>query len=403
MRKSIQSKNPEALLIVQTLRKEGFIAYFAGGAPRDLLLNNKFEDIDIATNATPEIIQKLFSHTIPVGIAFGIVIVVIHNKKFEVATFRKDFSYKDGRHPSEVKFASPKEDAKRRDFTINGMFYDPIENKILDFVGGREDLKNKIIRAIGDPEERIKEDRLRMIRAIRFATRLGFAIEEKTKRAIALFSSELFPSVAIERVWHEFEKMGSFLKPSLLQMYDLGLLQIIFPSLKLSKEEVEKRLSIPFPKNSPTIIPILELFRETTLKEQIALCKYLKLSNREIKFVSFLFNAKELMIKDNDDWTWAHFYANPLSKLILHILAAYHPKHFLSEHLNKQKELKKAIWRIRNHQPVVNSAHLKDYDILPGKQMGDLLKEAEKIAINNAIEYPSPIIDQLKKTTLWPK
>lgn len=146
----------QAFVIVDTLSKAGFIAYYAGGWVRDLLLQHPSDDIDIATNAPPETIQALFPHTVPLGIAFGIVLVIIDHHGYEVATFRKDIDYKDGRRPNRIEFATAMEDAKRRDFTINGMFYDPLEEKILDYVGGQEDLQKKIIRAIGNPHKELK-------------------------------------------------------------------------------------------------------------------------------------------------------------------------------------------------------------------------------------------------------
>ena len=179
-------KHPEALKIVQTLTQAGFIAYYAGGWVRDNLLNYPSDDIDIATNAPPEKVQALFPRTIPIGLSFGIILVVMDNHQYEVAAFRQDFDYLDGRRPSRIEFSSAEEDAKRRDFTINGMFYDPIQEKLLDYVGGQKDLELKTIRAIGDPHERIKEDRLRMIRAIRLSCRFQFAIDPLTEKALEI-------------------------------------------------------------------------------------------------------------------------------------------------------------------------------------------------------------------------
>ncbi|MCK5346782.1 MAG: CCA tRNA nucleotidyltransferase, partial [Candidatus Heimdallarchaeota archaeon] len=178
------SLQQEALKIIDKLQAVGFTAYFAGGSVRDMLLNINPSDIDIVTNATPSEISQLFVNSRHVGAAFGVVIVKVREHKFEVATFRKDKEYFDGRHPEGIEFTSAKEDAKRRDFTVNGMFYDPVSKEVIDFVGGRKDLENGVLRAIGDAEERFSEDYLRLIRAIRFAARLGFKIEEKTWNSI---------------------------------------------------------------------------------------------------------------------------------------------------------------------------------------------------------------------------
>ena len=166
-----------AASIVRKLRESGFVAYFAGGCVRDALRGTAPKDIDIATSAKPEQVQGLFRRTVPVGVQFGVVRVLEDDLEFEVASFRSDGIYLDGRHPQSVEFSTPEEDAVRRDFTVNGIFYDPFEDKVIDFVGGQEDLERKLIRAIGEPSKRFAEDRLRMLRAVRFASTLVFEIE----------------------------------------------------------------------------------------------------------------------------------------------------------------------------------------------------------------------------------
>jgi putative nucleotidyltransferase with HDIG domain len=170
--------------IAARLRDHGYTAYFAGGCVRDRLLGRVPKDFDIATDAPASLVQQLFPRTIPVGVQFGVILVVEDEQPIEVATFRADAIYIDGRHPSSVRFSSPEDDARRRDFTINGMFIDPVTDAVIDYVGGQSDLRARIIRAIGDPAARISEDRLRMLRAVRFAARLGFTIEPETLLAI---------------------------------------------------------------------------------------------------------------------------------------------------------------------------------------------------------------------------
>ncbi len=404
----------EATYIVKTLNSKGYIAYFAGGWVRDYLLNHPSDDIDIATNAPPEVVEETFSHTIPLGKAFGIILVMIKNKKYEVATFRHDVEYKDGRRPTKIEFSNPEIDAKRRDFTINGMFYDPIQEEIIDYVNGRQDLENKIIRCIGNPHERIKEDRLRMIRAIRLSARFDFEIEKETKKAIIAHAEELFPAVAIERIWQEFIKMALYkgFKKSLLMLFDFNLLQTIFTNLKeLSKEDMEKRLRLidDFPHRTPVIISILELFPNYSIDQKIDLCKYLKLSNRQIEFVTFYQKGLDF-IKNKDritDYDWSCFYANNFCELTLQILAihirANSRKDFLLQHEKKQLDLQNYINRIKNKDPIVKSEHLKLHNIKPDKLMGQLLKEAEKISVNQKKIDVHEIIEILKKTKYWPK
>src|SRR5450432_3827066 len=188
--------------IVTRLRDCGHVAYFAGGSVRDLVRGQVPKDIDIATDARPEDVQKIFARTYAVGAHFGVIVVLEHGFQFEVATFRADGAYLDGRHPNEVHFSSPEEDARRRDFTINGMFFDPPNEKVIDFVGGRADLAAGIVRAIGVPAERLAEDRLRLLRAIRFATVLEFEIEPLTWEAIVRAAGTI-GKISAERIREE--------------------------------------------------------------------------------------------------------------------------------------------------------------------------------------------------------
>jgi poly(A) polymerase len=194
--------------IIARLRGRGYQAYLAGGCVRDRLLGceRPVGDFDVATSARPEEVERLFERTVAVGAQFGVVLVIEDDVRVEVATFRSDEAYRDGRHPSGVRFTTPEEDAARRDFTINGMFQDPATGEVLDFVGGRQDLARRIVRAIGDPRRRFAEDRLRLIRAVRFAARLGFAIEPETAAAIREMASAIH-EVSAERVGEEVVKI----------------------------------------------------------------------------------------------------------------------------------------------------------------------------------------------------
>src|SRR5207244_6329976 len=165
-------------------RAVGHIAYFAGGCVRDMVRGLARKDYDIATDARPEVVQKIFPRTYAVGVHFGVIIVLENDFQFEVATFRSDEAYVDGRHPTAVHFSSPEEDARRRDVTINGMFYDPVAAEVIDLVGGRADIAAKLVRAIGDPAQRFAEDRLRMLRAVRFATVLDYQVDRTTWDAL---------------------------------------------------------------------------------------------------------------------------------------------------------------------------------------------------------------------------
>ena len=196
----------EALEIVRTLQQAGHLAVFAGGSVRDALLGRVPADYDIATSARPEQIEALFANTIPVGRQFGILVVPGGAHHFEVATFRRDGGYEDGRRPVSVEFSDIETDARRRDFTINAMFEDPVEGRILDFVGGREDLASGVLRAVGDPRERFAEDHLRLLRAVRFSSRFGFPIERATRDAIVEAAATI-RKVSAERTGDELVRM----------------------------------------------------------------------------------------------------------------------------------------------------------------------------------------------------
>jgi len=218
--------------IVRRLREAGHEAYFAGGCVRDQLLGREPLDFDVATSAPPEVVGSLFRRTVPVGAQFGVILVVEDGVPFAVATFRSDDAYVDGRRPTRVRFVSAREDAERRDFTINGLFLDPLEGEIVDFVGGQVDLRAGIIRAIGDAQARIAEDRLRMLRAVRFAARLGFTIEPATRAAIAA-AAPTVTDIAAERIGDEMVRIltEGGARPGFELLADTGLLAAVLPEV----------------------------------------------------------------------------------------------------------------------------------------------------------------------------
>jgi poly(A) polymerase len=221
-----------AMWVVRVLRKAGFEALFAGGCVRDMLLGVRSTDYDVATSATPQQVRKLFRHVLLVGAQFGVAMVIVDRRRVEVTTFRSEESYSDGRRPDHVTFTTARQDALRRDFTINGMFYDPIAREVIDYVGGREDLGRGVIRTIGSPELRFGEDYLRLVRAVRFAVRLGFEIEPATAAAVRYHSPKI-TGISGERVFDELSKMLA--KPSaaaaLARLEELGLARHILPEL----------------------------------------------------------------------------------------------------------------------------------------------------------------------------
>ncbi len=251
-----QTSERRARSVVARLREHGHQAYFAGGCVRDRLRGEHPSDFDIATDATAETVQRLFPRTVPVGAQFGVVLVVVDGQPIEVATFRADAEYEDGRHPVSVRFTNAEEDARRRDFTVNGMFLDPETGEVLDYVGGRADLAARVIRAIGDPAARLSEDRLRMLRAVRLAARLDFAIEPATFAAIQHLAPQIH-GIALERIGEEVVRILT--EGAARRGFELldasGLLAEVLPEITAMKG-VEQ---------SPDFHPEGDVFRHTLL------------------------------------------------------------------------------------------------------------------------------------------
>ena len=234
-----------SISIIRTLRDHGYQAYLAGGCVRDILLGREPADYDVATSATPGEVMRFFPDAYGVGAKFGVVLVpagdvaskIPPSTTIEVATFRSDISYSDGRHPDEVRFSKdPGEDVRRRDFTINGMMLDPVTNEVLDFVGGQKDLKARIICAIGDPVLRFGEDKLRMLRAVRFAARFGFEIDAATFAAIRKLAPQIH-QVSRERVRDELTKMltEGHARAAFLLLDETGMLHEVLPEIEAMK------------------------------------------------------------------------------------------------------------------------------------------------------------------------
>ncbi len=300
-----------ALEVVERLRSRGYQALWAGGCVRDLLLGRLPADYDVATDARPEQVQQLFRRTVAVGASFGVIVVVggRHRGDVEVATFRSDGAYIDGRRPESVVFSSPEEDALRRDFTINGMFYDPVADRVIDYVGGRDDLEAGVVRAIGDPRARFDEDKLRLLRAVRFAARFGFDLESQTRAAVEAMA-DLVTVVAAERITHELRKMLEHPQRSkaMRMTLDVGLLGPILPRVDaMAARETDWRITldalerlgseVELPLALATLLNRIDS-GETTL-EQFAddLARDLRLSNAERTRLTWLVSCRNVLVE----------------------------------------------------------------------------------------------------------
>ncbi|MEQ9408379.1 MAG: CCA tRNA nucleotidyltransferase [Fuerstiella sp.] len=304
-----------ALQVVRELRNAGFEALWAGGCVRDDLLGITPDDYDVATSATPEQVTHLFGRkkTVPVGASFGVIMVLGPSREcgqVEVATFRSDGQYVDGRRPTAVTFSSPEEDAQRRDFTINGMFFDPIATEVIDYVGGRADLSAGIVRAIGDASARFTEDKLRMLRAVRFAATYEFLLADSTADAIRSLSAQIM-QVSIERIAQELRRMLAHRTRavSVRMLAEVGLLPVLFPtifgpdashpaSIKQRGRILSRLSAIRF---EPALAILLNSccdFEKPDPKQQTAglraECRRLRLSNDETNCICWVARATHL-------------------------------------------------------------------------------------------------------------
>ena len=282
-----------AVEVVQRLYAAGHVGLFAGGCVRDELLGLTPADYDVASSATPEQVRQLFRRTVAVGAAFGVVEVIGpkdaagRHLRVQVATFRSDGAYTDGRRPDAVTFSTPEEDAARRDFTINGLFSDPLTGEVRDFVGGRADLRAKVLRAIGDPGERFAEDKLRLLRAVRMTARFGLTVEPATLAAIREMASQL-TVVSAERIADELRKLLAH--PSralgLALLADTGLLGVMLPETSRPGPPVRVFELLPpaagFPLAFAGLLDGLDPKRVTDV------CRRLKLSNDETDRIGWL-------------------------------------------------------------------------------------------------------------------
>jgi tRNA nucleotidyltransferase/poly(A) polymerase len=283
--------------VVQRLQQAGHVALFAGGCVRDELLGLTPADYDVATSARPEQVQALFRRSIGIGASFGVIEVLGPKDaagewlKVQVATFRSDGSYTDGRRPDSVTFSSPEEDAARRDFTINGLFRDPVCDKVFDYVGGQADLKAKVLRAIGNPEERFTEDKLRILRAVRMAARFELTVDAATLVA-AQRMAPLIKVVSPERIADELRKILKHPTRGhgVRLLAEFGLLEPLLPEVNRDAGEWERTCQAisAFPPEASFEVAFSALLRGVPPKAITALCKRLRLSNDELDRVVWL-------------------------------------------------------------------------------------------------------------------
>jgi len=274
-------KPDSAIEIIQELRDRQYEAYLVGGCVRDMVMGIEPADYDIATSARPEEIMTMFPRTEAIGAQFGVVLVIHHGHPYEVATFRSDEAYVDGRRPTGVVFTDARTDVMRRDFTINGLLFDPIGKTILDYVSGQKDIEGKIVRAIGEPARRFDEDKLRILRAIRFGARLGYTIESETWKAVCVMAPQIH-QVSIERIQGEIVRIltEGQARTGFQMLHDSGLLLEILPEVQWN-DHLAQCLGM-LERGVPSDLAMAVLLHELQVSDVLRMMERLKFSRLEI-------------------------------------------------------------------------------------------------------------------------
>jgi poly(A) polymerase len=387
-----------ALEIVQKLRAAGFEALWAGGCVRDELLGLVPKDYDVATSATPDQIREIFGHrrTIPVGAAFGVITVLGPRAagQIEVATFRTDADYSDGRHPDSVTFTDAQHDALRRDFTINGLFYDPIAEQVIDYVGGQEDLKRRIIRAIGDPRLRLREDKLRMLRAVRFAATFDFSIDPATLAAIQELAPEI-TTVSAERIGMEIRRMLVDVNRAraLELLREANLLPHVLPEVAAYRadewRQATDRLERIGRLEAPSLsLGLAALLLPRTPSDITKVGRRLRYTNKELERAAWLVaNLGTIARASQVPWpqlqrVLIHDDAKELLELLHAITGPTNPAlAFVRERLAWPPE------RL-NPPPLIDGAALIRHGLTPGPEFAELLEKVRDAQLNGEISTP---------------
>ncbi len=360
--------------ILIALNQAGYQAVLAGGSVRDALLGVNPKDLDVATSAPPEAVEGIFRATLAVGKAFGTIIVVENGYNFEVTTFRREGPYLDGRRPSHVEFATMAEDAQRRDFTVNALYYDPLETLLYDYVGGLSDLEAKILRTVGVPQERFEEDHLRLLRAVRFVSQLGFQIESATLQAIRDLH-ELVKDVSAERVLNEMQKllMGPHLREALKILVETRLHSYWWPEVAyLEDEKLPSFLSFLTWENAfAAIMLLVRADPEPRLKQW-------KASRESIRKVKSQMTAAETLVNERSSKAeriqalGGPEYAETLV-LASGILSLKNERHKLESWIEEYLSVAGPNGELP--PPLVSGEDLKAAGVPPSPQMGEILKK----------------------------
>jgi poly(A) polymerase len=389
-----------AIQIIRKLRKAGFESIFAGGCVRDMLCGNKPKDYDVVTSAKPAEVCRLFRRTIKVGAKFGVIIVLADKQQVEVATFRAETGYSDGRRPDKVSFTSAKEDALRRDFTINGMFYDPLKKEVIDYVGGKSDLKKKTIRTIGKPTERFSEDYLRMLRAVRFSAQLDFKVEKNTLNAVKKYSANIV-KISGERIAMELESLlaAEKRKKGVKLLIETGLAKQIFP---VFKNKAIARFAIKvfgfLPKQITFELAIAAFFAGCDSGEAMNNLEILKLSRNQLKYIKFLLEKRDFLLGELSLAQLKMIVAEPYFEDLYLLQKAMQKAggKSLSALLAVRKRAKALAGKELRPKPLLNGYEIIHLGAKPGPQVGLVSKELYIEQLSERIVAKQDAIDWVK-------
>jgi len=371
-----------AIKIIKRLQRSGFQALLAGGCVRDMLLGRRAKDHDVATNAQPQDVIRLFKRTLKVGAKFGVVIVLIEGRQVEVATFRTETGYADGRHPGSVEFTSAAEDAGRRDFTINGMFYDPMEKKVIDYVDGQADLKSRIVRTIGKPAQRFGEDYLRMLRAVRFSAQLDFAIESSTWSAVC-GNAKKIANISGERIAMELEGIlaGPNRAAGASMLIESGLAKVIFPGFEGERAKSAISVLSQLRRKVDFALALACFFAGCQTEFAVRSCRILKLSRNRNKHIKFLLANRGTLL--NEQMSLAELkkiLAEPYFRDLYELQRAIqkasgHGRKSIAPLISLRRRIK-ALGDVElQPEPLLNGHDLIRLGAVPGPALGQLAEE----------------------------
>ncbi|WP_231617369.1 CCA tRNA nucleotidyltransferase [Novipirellula aureliae] len=403
----------EALVVVKRLSEAGFTAYFAGGCVRDALLGKAPKDFDVATDAVPAAIQELFGKrkTLAFGASFGVIGVlpsasdrrksIVPITPTEVATFRSDGLYSDGRRPDSVHFGNAEADAQRRDFTINGLFYDPIKRRIVDYVGGVEDIERQLLRTIGNPHERFSEDKLRMLRAVRFTTTLGFSIAEPTADAVRGHAASI-GSVSGERIGVEMRRTMSsnHALDGLGHLQALGLSRYVLPELeKADRRLLDRLLTEDRTQDFSTSLACILLAIDEPMNALRSITERWKLSNEEVRVVTSAIHHSPTLIRANT-LPWAE--VQPIlvdrdAEAIVEVSAALaRATDAPSSGIHLALEALKWPRERLDPNPLIGGDDLKDLGVPTGPVYAKLLRQVRQRQLNGEFETKAQAVAFVK-------